>query len=837
MIQVRNLDEFIEFIQSEPRFRESIVATHTTEAQEASWQELPTHLSPALVKALSTLGLSRLYSHQREALDAVQAGQNVVISTGVASGKSLCYQLPILNELLISPQNRAILLFPTKALGQDQAGKFKQMLDLLNPDLPKIAKLHCGIYDGDSPSDLRQKIRREAQILFTNPDMLHMGILPNHSLWRDFFARLHYIVIDEVHIYRGVFGSHFANVIRRLKRIARLYGRELQFICTSATLSNARELAEEMLESPVTMIDQDGSPHGRRIFMLMNPPMVSPELGIRRSALMETTSISRHFLQTDAQAILFTGPRRSVEILYLYLLNKSRDAALIRAYRSGYLAENRRKIETELRDGLIKLVVSTNALELGIDIGGLDAVILNGYPGSISATRQQAGRAGRKGNCALTIMVAGANPLDQYICLHPEYIFENNPEQALIDPDNPEILQRHLLCAIADLALREDESFGDLSPTQLFPHLQILLEDGKIRKVADRYTKPLEAYPAAEISIRNASSQMRLMHGSELIGYVDKESSYWMTHPNAIYLDQGDTWKVTKLDLEEDRVELEPIVTNYYTQPSRKVELELFKLFINKEIAGGRKYLGRVKVTSTITGFKKLRFLTQEILGYEDLDLPPGTLDTIAWWISLNNETVAKVREQGLWRNESNNYGKDWPALCRQIRDRDGHRCVNCGAPETERAFDVHHKIPFRSFDDPAAANSPNNLVSLCPRCHKLAEAAVHIQSGLSGLGYLLVNIAPFFVSCDRKDIDVFFEDKSILGDSNPVVVIYDRIPGGVGLSRRLYELGEKVLGEALRLAEACPCTDGCPSCTGPVASSGEGAKAHAIAILQELRS
>ena len=831
---LESLDAYIEEVLSEPRFRESIVASKTEEERLPEWAQLPDWLPERLLELLHRGGIDKLYTHQAEALEAIHKAENLVLSTGVASGKSLCYQIPVLTELLNMPSSRCIMLFPTKALAQDQAGKLSAMMDALNPSLPKSSKLHCGIYDGDTPTDRRQKIRKEAQVLFTNPDMLHMGILPNHSLWAPFFANLHYVVIDEVHIYRGVFGSHFANLIRRLKRIAAFYGRKLQFVCTSATLANARELAEKLLEEPVTMIERDASPHGRRVFLILNPPMVNHELGIRRSALIETTAISRRFLDSPGQAILFTGPRRSVEILYLYLLNRGLENK-IRAYRSGYLAENRRQIEKELREGEVQLVVSTNALELGIDIGGLDAVFLNGYPGTISATKQQSGRAGRQGQTALTIMVAAANPLDQYICQHPEFIFDQSPEQALIDPDNPEILQKHLLCAIADMALLVDEPFGAVSAVLLEPHLQILQEDGRIRKVGGRYQKKLESYPAQDVSIRNASSQMQLVSGGELIGYVDKASAYWMVHPNAIYLDQGDTWKVNKLDLVEDRVELEPIVVNYYTMPQRKTEIELLQLFMSSRLPGGAKYMGRVKVTTTITGFKKLRFQTQEILGYEELDLPPSELDTIAWWISLNQNTIGKLRDQGLWRNDPNNYGRGWDKLCGQIRQRDGQRCQNCGLQEDGKAFEVHHKIPFRKFARVEEANAPENLVTLCPRCHRLAEANVLIQSGLSGLGYLLVNISPFFVSCDRKDLDLFWESKCDLASGDAVVAIFDTIPGGVGLSRRLYQDCDKVLIDALALVTACPCTDGCPGCTGPAAENGEGAKALASAMLREL--
>ncbi len=830
-----DVDDYIQSLLSHRHFRENIVARQELEPVAATWEDFPPQLRPELINLLQERGIKALFAHQRQALDAALNGENLVISTGVASGKSLCYQLPILQQLLIAPQSRALLLFPTKALAQDQRQKLLELLLDLQRRYPRLPRLNCGVYDGDTLSEARRSIRKQAQLIFSNPDMLHLAILPNHTLWSGFFANLHWVVIDEVHIYRGVFGSHFANVLRRLKRVCALYGSAVQFICTSATVANARQLAEDLLESPVRLIDRDASPHGKRVFLILNPPLVDGKLGIRRSALIESTAIARGFLKTPGQALLFCGPRRSVEILYLYLMNNNSLASRVRSYRSGYLAEKRREIETELREGRIGLVVSTNALELGIDIGGLDAVFLNGYPGTISATRQQAGRAGRKGNTALAILVASANPLDQYICQHPEYLFENNPEHALIAPNHPEILQQQLLCAVHDLALLEEEGFGSLGSEHIFPHLQILVQDGQIRKAGNRYVGILDAYPAAGVSLRNISSQLQINHEDELLGYVDGGSALWMTHPNAIYLDKGDTWIVRKLDLEQRKVEVEPISVNYFTQTQQQTDIELLSLQNRKACRGADKYLGQVRVTTTITGFKKLRFLTQEVLGYEDLNLPPSVLETVAWWIALSPDTVAKVRQQGLWRNDSNDYGSSWGRLCAQIRQRDDHRCKHCGLVESSRAHDVHHIIPRRKFTTLEEANQPDNLITLCPRCHRLAEAAVHMQSGLSALAYLLGNLSPFFVMCDRQDLGVFAEDNSPLAGGNPVILLYDNISGGIGLSRKLFDLHDRILAAALELANNCPCEMGCPSCVGPVAENGEGAKDHAIAILKQL--
>ncbi|HOZ00256.1 MAG TPA: DEAD/DEAH box helicase [Candidatus Syntrophosphaera sp.] len=832
---VPDIDDFIASLLRDRHFSDNIVATQELEPVEALWTGFPPQTRPELLALLKSQNFSALYEHQRAAIDAALNGENVVLSTGVASGKSLCYQLPILQTLLISPQSRSLLLFPTKALAQDQQQKMQNLLMELKRQNPKTPNLKSGIYDGDTASEARRGIRNQASLIFSNPDMLHLGILPNHTLWSAFFANLKWVVIDEVHIYRGVFGSHFANVLRRLKRVCALYGSRPQFICTSATVANARELAQELLESPVTLVEKDSSPHGRRIFMILNPPIVDSALGIRRSALIESTALAKRWLHTSGQAILFCGPRRSVEILYLYLLSNDFYKNRVRSYRSGYLAENRRQIEKELREGSIGMVVSTNALELGIDIGGLDAVFLNSYPGTISATRQQAGRAGRKGNTALAILVASANPLDQYICQHPGYLFDNNPEHALISPDHHEILQSQLLCAIHDLALLDSEGFGSLGSEHIFPYLEVLVREGKARKIGNRYVGVLDAYPAAEVSLRNISEQVQILSAGEQIGWVDAASALWMMHPNAIYLDKGDTWIVRNLDLKEGKAEIEPISVNYFTQPTRDTEIECTALMNRQPCQGAEKYLGRVKVTTTITGFKKLKFYTQEVIGREALELPPTQLDTVAWWIGISPETVAKVKAQGLWNTGTNDYGKDWAKITRQIRERDRFLCQHCGVVETETNHHVHHIIPFKKFATADEANAPENLVTLCARCHRLAEQNVQMQNGISALGYLLVNLSPFFVMCDRKDIDVFAEDDSPLAGGDPVVLIYDNISGGIGLSRKLFDLHDRVLAAALDLAEKCPCSDGCPSCVGPVAENGVGAKAHAIAILEQL--
>jgi len=830
-----NVDDFVHNLKQSRHYTDNLISEQILPEQSAQWQEIPEYLDQAVVQTLNQSGITQLYRHQADAISAVLEGRHVVLSTGVASGKSLAYQIPIMQTLCVNPASRALLVYPTKALAQDQHQKMEHYLKLLCSAQNRRKAHHTGIYDGDTPAAQRQLIRRQSALIFTNPDMLHLGILPHHTMWSALFANLRYVIIDEVHIYRGVFGSHLGNVIRRLKRIAAFYGSQPQFIFTSATLSNAQNFVETLLESPVRLIDKDASPHGTRYFHIINPPLINRDLGIRRSALIESVSLSNRFLKSDGQALLFTISRRSAELLYIYLRDKVKEPEKVQSYRSGYLPEQRRRIEKQLRERELDLVISTNALELGIDIGGLDAVFLNGYPGSICATRQQAGRAGRKGNSSFAAMIAASTALDQYICQHPEYLWQQAPEQALIDPGNPEILKAHLLCAVFELAMLETEGFGKLSAEQIRPYLHFLMQEGKIRKVGNRYTGIPETYPAGEVSLRNAPGQYLISFKQELIGVVDEASAFWMAHEDAIYLQNGDTWLVTKLDIANKKVEVEPIQTNYYTQASRETEIELTDLLESGPITGGKKYFGKVIVTTQITGFKKLRWLTQEVIGYGELDLPPSQLDTQAWWLALSPEVVNKVKELGLWRNESNDYGLGWNTLKTAIRLRDKNRCRHCGIQETDKAFDVHHIVPFRKFDKAEQANHPDNLVTLCPRCHRLAEQQVHIQSGLAAVSYLLVNLAPFFLMCDRADLGVHSEDGSHLGEGNPVVIIYDEVPGGIGLSKKLFEISDILLRAAYEQVSHCPCSDGCPACTGPVAENGLGAKQHAKAILMEL--
>jgi len=800
-------------------------------AKKAELCDFPSYFNKEIINYFQNNGINKLYLHQRLAINAIIDKKNTVITSGVDSGKSLCYQLPVLHQLQQDPQTRAIFLFPTKALTQDQKIKFSKLVsELLKTNIG------IGIYDGDTPAEKRRILKKSVNLLFTNPDMLHLGILPHHTNWEEFFQNLKFVVIDEVHMYRGIFGSHFANVIRRLKRIAKFYGANPQFILTSATLSNVEEFSKKLIEDEVVIIDQDGSPTGEKHYIIYNPPIVNKELGIRRSAMKETVHIATNLFEQKGQTLVFSESRRSIEFILNYLRRNVDESELVQGYRSGYLPSDRRDIETKFRSGEIRTVVSTNALELGIDIGGLDTVLINGYPGSIASTKQQFGRAGRSGKPSFCILVASSNLIDQYLVKHPDYLFKRNPEQALIDPDNPFILLHHLKCALFEKPFITGEQFGDLPQKVLDQYLQILQKYDLAYESKDKIFWKANSYPADEISLRTTGAgEFILKNDDKTIGIVDENSAYWLTHPQAVYIHQGQTYLVTKLDIPNKVVELEEINVDYYTQAQSKTEFELIKLKRSENIVGGEKFYGQIKVTDIVKGFKRQKWHTNEILSYGDLELPPQDTVTYGYWFSLSEEIITKLTEKKMWNNLKNDYGSDWKNLTERVRRRDEYECQHCGIHEKDKALDVHHKIPFKQFDSPEKANRMDNLIMLCPSCHRKAERTFYVQSGLAGLAYLFRNIAPFFIMCDSKDIRVHSSQRIGLGTDGPGLVIHDSMPGGIGLSEKLYEMHYKLLWEAYTIVNSCECKDGCPSCVGPVAENGAGAKRKVLEIIKHI--
>ncbi|MDP3184538.1 MAG: DEAD/DEAH box helicase, partial [Anaerolineales bacterium] len=844
-------------------------------------------LPPALAEALTARGITSLYSHQAEVWEHARAGENVVLASGTASGKTLGYNLPVLSALLEDDDARALYLFPTKALAQDQLTTLTRLhVQTACPEQGEgfeHANVPTAIYDGDTPQSQRPAIRQKSRIILTNPDMLHTGILPHHTNWGDFFHNLKFVVIDEMHTYRGVFGSHVANVIRRLKRVARFYGANPQFILTSATIGNPAELAGRLVEEPVVLIDTDGSSRGERHFLIYNPPVVDPALGLRKSSLLESVRLAQDLLACGVQSVVFARSRRSVEIILRYL-NEGQDSqagnqqSQIRGYRSGYLPSQRREIEKGLRDGNTRLVVATNALELGIDIGGLGAAILVGYPGTIASTWQQAGRAGRGDEPAAAVLVATASPLDQFLAHHPEYFFARSPEQALVNPDHLLILLNHLRCALFELPFQKGETFGG-QPVEDF--LEFLVSSREVHLSQDKYFWMADSYPAAAVSLRSASPENVVLQANtggqpRTIGEVDFASAFWMVHPKAVYLHEGQQFFVQELDLESNTATLIPVGLDYYTEPLRETSVQVLSVIeqsphppspspdLGRGGAGGEgcsKSYGELQVTTQVTGFRKRMWLTGENLGEEPLDLPPTELQTTGYWLSLSEQTVETLRNAGEWTNDPNQYGPDWPRLRERVRARDGYCCAVCGAAEDTlsgaggRQHDVHHKTPFRAFlsdrrattpvvakqsqetlrSAAARANQMDNLITLCPACHRKAEANVRMRSGLAGLAYVLGQLAPLFLMCDSRDLGVHADPQAAFADGQPAVVIYDNVPAGIGFSQKLFEMHDELLARALELVTACECEDGCPSCVGPGGENGAGGMRETMEIVKLL--
>ncbi len=826
------VSQALQALQFDSRFTRHVVAWRRDPPRSGRYAPFPPELAPRLVSVLNRRGIHQLYVHQAAALEAIRRGQHVVVVTSTASGKTLCYNLPILTHLLRDSAVCALYLFPTKALAQDQLTELRSYLRAL--DLPPE---WAATYDGDTPRAQRSSIRRTARLVLSNPDMLHTGILPYHTRWDRFFGNLRYVVLDEMHTYRGVFGSHVANVLRRLRRICRFYGSDPLFIGTSATIANPVELGIGLIEAPVALIDQDGSPQGERHFLVYNPPLVNAELGIRRSPMLEAQRIARHFLQHDVQTIVFTRSRLSTEVLVTYLRDAARhlglDPQVVRGYRGGYLPTQRRAIERGLREGSVRAVVATNALELGIDIGHLQAAILTGYPGTITSTRQQAGRAGRRRDRSLAILIAGGGVLDQYIAAHPEYLFEQAPEQALIDPNNPFILTSHVRCAAFELPFRRGEPFGSIE--DITPVLDYLVEAGELYSGPESWHWISQAYPAEEVSLRTASPDRFVILAeadgatAQPIGEMDRFSVPLLLHEGAVYLHEGQSYLVRRLDWEQGQAWVQPVDLDYYTEASISESVHVQKVHAQDAQGGAVRAYGEVTIHARATGYRKVRRYTHENLGWGEIDLPEQVMETTAFWLSFPEETLEKLRAVGQWIGDPLDYGPDWETQRRRARERDGFRCVRCGAREREgRQHDVHHIRPLRAFvleanrrGEPITwayreANRLENLVTLCPTCHRQAERSVRMRSGLSGLAHVLSHVACLHLMCDPRDLGVVVEARSA-HTGQPTITLYERIPAGIGFAQRLFEMTVTLLRASREVIERCGCTAGCPACVGPV--------------------
>jgi DEAD/DEAH box helicase domain-containing protein len=818
----------------------NIVAWKVLPAHCARFLTIPESIHPNLSEALRQNGIEQIYSHQAASWDSAQHGENIVIVTGTASGKTLCYNLPVLDTLLRDSNATALYIFPTKALAQDQLSGLKELLLKIPSHDNRIAP---ATYDGDTSSNSRPIIRKKSQLIITNPDMLHTGILPHHTRWESFFSGLTHIIIDEMHTYRGVFGSHFANTLRRLKRVMRFYGATPQFFLTSATIGNPKELAEYLIKEKVTLIDDDGSAGGEKHFIIYNPPVIDKDLGIRASLIKETQRLTEDLLTYKIQTIIFGRTRRTVEILLRSIkpyFSNVNGSTTVQAYRSGYLPKQRRAIERGLREKSVQAVISTSALELGIDIGQMMAAVLAGFPGTISGTWQQVGRAGRGEETSLAVLVTSASPLDQFLARHPDYFFDHTPENAFINPDNLLILIGHIQCALYELPFKKGDDFGDLSWDEISEIFEYLIDSGLIHESGSKLFWMSENFPAAEISLRSTSPRniiLQAVIGEKriTIGEVDRASASWMVHPEAIYLHQGESFLVEELDFDSNLAHLRPVDVDYYTRPQRETEIQLLELSKQRTDSKSQISYGELLVTSKVVGYKKVRWETNENLGYGEVTLPPTQLQTTGYWLSLTEQTVAELQSEGTWNSSRNYYGSNWQTQRIAARTRDQFSCQFCGLPETDKAHHVHHIVPLRSFSSPELANRLTNLVTLCPNCHLRAESAVRVRSGLSGLAYALENIAPVFLMCDRADLGLHVDPQSPISNGNPTIVLYDSIPAGIGFSERLFEIHEELLINARDVVGACGCSDGCPSCVGPGGEDGSGSKKEALAILMKL--
>ena len=765
------------------RYRRDEVLTSVRQipAREAKFRPMPGWVTSALSEAYRAKGIQELYSHQAVTAELVHEGKDVVVVTPTASGKTLCYNLPVLNAVLENPDARALYLFPTKALAQDQLAELHDVSKRLNDCFGVFT------YDGDTPSDARKAIRERGHIVLTNPDMLHTGILPHHTKWMRLFENLRYIVLDELHTYRGVFGSHLANVLRRLRRVSQFYGSTPQFICCSATIANPGELASQLIEREVRVVEENGAPAGEKHFVFYNPPMVNRNLGIRRSYINEATRVAKELLARKLQTIVFANSRLHTEVLLTYLQQanppKPGQAQPVRGYRGGYLPGERREIERGLREGRIRGVVTTNALELGIDIGALDACVMAGYAGSIASTWQRAGRAGRRSGSSCAVFVASSAPLDQFIVQHPDYFFGSSPEHAHIQPDNLEILVNHLKCAAFELPLSPEERFGNVDLAELCERLG---EAGFLHKSGGNWHWVHQAYPADTISLRSVTSDNFVIIDTtgegngepEVIGEVDFSSALTTVHPKAIYIHQGQQYHVERLDFDKRKAYVKRVNVDYFTDAIRYTQVRVLEIAEEESIPGpAARAHGDVLVRSQVVGFKKIKFFTNENVGSGKLELPENEMHTTAFWVTLGHKLLADLpfafseRQSGVFGLL---YSLGSVATLLLMCDR-----RDLGAAVGERPPSTAAEINWEEFAEPHASESA-----------------------------------------------AFFE---------PNLYLYDAYPGGIGFSEPLYRISNALLERTQELIAACPCENGCPSCVGPAGNKSERSKEVALAILGRL--
>lgn len=745
----------------------SFVLDEVTPAREGVYSPIPGDVAPQVRSALQRRGIDQLFSHQAEAFRLARSGQNLVIATPTASGKSLCYNLPLLERFAREPQARALYLFPTKALSRDQEESLRGLL--------REAGLEHGAitFDGDTPGDARRAARERSGVLLTNPDMLHTGILPHHANWARLFSNLRYVVIDELHTYRGVFGSHLANVLRRLQRVARFHGSSPVFIFASATIGNPKAHAERMLGRQVALVSESGAPSGERRVMVYNPPVVNAELGIRASYLKSAVRLVADLVRSNVSTLLFGQSRNAVEVMLKYLrdrfIEEKLDPALIQGYRGGYLPGTRRATEAALRAGEVRCVVATNALELGIDIGSLDAVVCAGYPGSVAALWQRFGRAGRRGEGSLALLVTSSAPLDQYLAADPRHLIGAPVEHARIDPDNVEILVQHLKCAAFELPFEEGDAFGDVPPEATTDALGFLTQHQVVHPSPGAEGRQVfhwsaDAYPANHVSLRSVGwdNVVIIELGTDrTLAEMDFRSAHTMLHEQAIYQHEGEQYQVERFDYENHKAYVRKVAPDYFTDAMTYVRVNVIQS--DQEAPMGpdlRSGFGEVSVIEKVVGYKKIKFHTHENVGYGDVNLPEMQMHTTSLWLTVP-ETV--VRAMNAPR----------PAVIDALRGiANALRTVACVG------LMIDPRDLGRTLGSKDDAEGP-----------------------------------------PRKDGAVGFD---------PTIFLYDNVPGGVGLAARLFDQRQELIWRAQRLLESCPCEDGCPACIGPAAGTlPGGAKAE----------
>lgn len=739
----------------EPSLARGVVHHEVIPARDAAFAEMPAWLDPRIVSGLAQRGIERLYTHQAEAIEAVHAGEDVVVVTPTASGKTLCYALPTLQAIAEDPSARALFLFPTKALGQDQVTEFGELSAAAG------LSMITSTYDGDTPAPIRSAIRAAGQVVVTNPDMLHSAILPHHTKWFQLFEQLRIIVIDELHTYRGIFGGHVANVLRRLLRICAHYGSRPIIVCCSATIGNPGELAAMLTGRPARLVDRNGAPAGRRHVLLVDPPVMEPASGARGSAETLAQRWALPFLRAGRQTIVFGRSRVATEIILTGLRESLRESygprSKVRGYRGGYLPTERRAIEHGLRDGEILGVVSTNALELGVDIGRLDVAVLAGYPGSVAATWQRIGRAGRRQGTSVAVLVASGRPVDQYVIHHPEFLLESTPEEARLDPDNLHVLLAHLRAATFELPFEPGEVFGPGPADDL---LAFLAEECHVRQGDDgRWYWSSENFPASEISLRAAAPENVVIIDTtpdrpRVLGEVDLFSAQVLVHERAIYIHESVQYYVDRLEWGERKAYVHKVDVDHYTYANRAVTLKPLEVFAEAAATGGRRIHGEVMVASLVTLFKKLKFVTDENVGWGPIDLPELELQTTAYWL-----TADRARDH--WRRDD-------------------------------------------------------------------------LDVALLGAGRAIQTIASVLLMGDPRDLGLVTQVRSPHAEE-PTIYLYEAVPGGIGLSERLWARHDELVAGAAELIATCPCLAGCPACTGPRLEPNVDAKALALRLLGEL--